>query len=127
MAGFEKMGIADEVSASAHDMCRHSRSLQAMLDRLCFLLARPPCDRRLELGAIAQPADYRVKPRIAQFITDRSAKRMPIGTSIAGGIPVNLYDALPGIDRRNAALVVSAVAHAAGLPDQETDKQYLNG
>jgi hypothetical protein len=50
-----------------------------------------------------------------------------LAASIAGGIPVNLNDALPGIDRRNAGLVVSAVAHAAGLPDQETDKQYLNG
>jgi hypothetical protein len=50
-----------------------------------------------------------------------------LAASIAGGIPVNLYDALPGIDRRNAGLVVSAVAHAAGLPDQETDKRHLNG
>ena len=52
-----------------------------------------------------------------------------LAASIAGGIPVNLYDTLPGIDRRNAGLIVSAVAHAAGLPDpyQETDKRYLNG
>ena len=52
-----------------------------------------------------------------------------LAASIAGGIPVSLYDTLPGIDRRNASLVVSAIAHAAGLPDpyQETDKQYLNG
>ncbi len=48
-----------------------------------------------------------------------------LASSLAGGTPVNLSDALPGIDRRNASLVVSAVAHAAGLPDpyQETDKQ----
>lgn len=46
-----------------------------------------------------------------------------LAASIAGGTPVSLNDALPGIDRRNAGLVVSAVAHAAGLPDphQETD------
>ena len=52
-----------------------------------------------------------------------------LAASIAGGIPVSLSDTLPGIDRRNASLVVSAVAHAAGLPDPgaETDKQYLNG
>jgi hypothetical protein len=52
-----------------------------------------------------------------------------LAASIAAGTPVNLNDALPGIDRRNAGLVVSAAAHAAGLPDpyQETDKQYLNG
>ena len=45
-----------------------------------------------------------------------------LAASIAAGTPVNLNDALPGIDRRNAILVVSAVAHAAGLPDQESDK-----
>ena len=48
-----------------------------------------------------------------------------LASSIAGGTLVSLNDALPGIDRRNASLVVRAVAHAAGLPDpyQETDKQ----
>ena len=52
-----------------------------------------------------------------------------LAASIAGGIPVSLSGTLPGIDRRNASLVVSAVAHAAGLPDPgaEADKQYLNG
>jgi hypothetical protein len=51
-----------------------------------------------------------------------------LAASIAGGTPVSLNDALPGIDRRNASLAVRAVAHAAGLPDphQETDKRYLN-
>jgi hypothetical protein len=48
-----------------------------------------------------------------------------LAASIAGGTLVSLNDALPGIDRRNASLVVGAVAHAAGLPDpyQETGKQ----
>jgi hypothetical protein len=50
-----------------------------------------------------------------------------LAASIAAGIPVSLNDTLPGIDHRNASLVVSAVAHAAGLPDQETGKRYLNG
>jgi len=52
-----------------------------------------------------------------------------LASSIAGGTLISLNDALPGIDRRNASLVVSAVAHAAGLPHphQETDKGYLNG
>jgi hypothetical protein len=40
-----------------------------------------------------------------------------LAASIAGGTPVSLCDTLPGIDRRNAGLVVSAVAHAAGLAD----------
>ena len=50
-----------------------------------------------------------------------------LAASIAGGIPVSLYDVLPSIDRRNASLVVGAVAHAAGHADLETDKKYLNG
>jgi hypothetical protein len=52
-----------------------------------------------------------------------------LAASIAAGTPVSLNDALPGIDRRNASLVIRAVAHIAGLPDphQETDKRYLNG
>ena len=47
-----------------------------------------------------------------------------LASSLAGGTPVSLNDTLAGIDRRNAGLVVKAVAHAAGLPDpyQETDK-----
>ena len=40
-----------------------------------------------------------------------------LAASIVGGTPVSLCDTLPGIDRRNAGLVVSAVAHAAGLAD----------
>ena len=34
-----------------------------------------------------------------------------IAASIALGIPVSLYEVVPGIDRRNASLVVGAVAH----------------
>jgi hypothetical protein len=47
-----------------------------------------------------------------------------LASSLAGGTPVSLNDTLAGIDRRNANLVVSAVAHAARLtaPYQETDK-----
>ncbi len=48
-----------------------------------------------------------------------------LASSIAGGTLISLNDALPGIDHRNASLVVGAVARAAGLPDpyQETDKK----
>ena len=37
-----------------------------------------------------------------------------LAASIAGGIPVSLHDTLPGIDHRNASLVVNAIAHATG-------------
>ena len=39
-----------------------------------------------------------------------------LASSIAGGTLVSLNDTLPGIDRRNASLVVNAVAHATGQP-----------
>ena len=35
-----------------------------------------------------------------------------LAASIASGIPVSLYDNLPGIDQRNASLVVNAIWHA---------------
>ena len=46
-----------------------------------------------------------------------------LAASIAGGVPVSLSDTLTGIDLRNASLVVSAVAHAAGLPDPSRNRQ----
>jgi len=55
------------------------------------------------------------------------SRMLLLAASIAGGTPVSLNEALPGIDRRNATLTVRAVAHAAGLPDPETDERYLNG
>lgn len=38
-----------------------------------------------------------------------------LASSIAVGTLVSLNDTLPGIDRRNASLVVGAIAHAAGM------------
>ena len=37
-----------------------------------------------------------------------------LAASIAGGIPVSLYETLPGIDQSNATLVINAIAHATG-------------
>ena len=48
-----------------------------------------------------------------------------LASSIAGGTPVSLNDTLTGIDRRNASLIVGAVAHAAGL--QIHIKKRTNG
>jgi hypothetical protein len=39
-----------------------------------------------------------------------------LAASIADGTPVSLNDTLPGIDHRNAALVVKAIARATGQP-----------
>jgi hypothetical protein len=39
---------------------------------------------------------------------------LKLAASIAAGTPVSLSDALTGIDRRNASLVIKAIAHATG-------------
>jgi hypothetical protein len=39
---------------------------------------------------------------------------LKLAASIAAGTPVSLSDALTGIDRRNASLVINAVTHATG-------------
>jgi hypothetical protein len=68
--------------------------------------------------------------RAGELPSSSGERRMLLlAASIASGTPVSLNDTLTGIDRRNASLVVSAVAHAAGIldPYQETDKGHLNG
>jgi hypothetical protein len=46
------------------------------------------------------------------------ARMLSIAASIAGAVPVDLSDALTGLDRSNIALVATAVLNAAGLHDQ---------
>jgi hypothetical protein len=41
-----------------------------------------------------------------------------LAASIASGIPVNLYDNLPGLDQRNARLLINAIRHATGQANQ---------
>jgi hypothetical protein len=41
-----------------------------------------------------------------------------LAASLAEGIPVDLLDALSGLDEGNAALVVAAVAHATSQGDR---------
>lgn len=37
-----------------------------------------------------------------------------IAASLLGGAPVNLYEEIPGLDRKDVELVLAAVAHASG-------------
>lgn len=41
-------------------------------------------------------------------------RMLRLAASIAGGIPVDLREALPGLDRANLALAATAVVHAGG-------------
>jgi len=57
-----------------------------------------------------------------QLAASSGERRMLLlAASTAAGIPVSLYDTLPGLDRRNASLVVKAIAHAAGHACLKTD------
>ena len=57
-----------------------------------------------------------------QLAASSGERRMLLlAASTAAGIPVSLYDTLPGLDHRNASLVVKAIAHAAGHACLETD------
>ena len=49
---------------------------------------------------------------------DTSVASPPAFIDWAGAIPIDLSDALTGLDRINSALVATAVLHAAGLYDQ---------
>lgn len=44
-------------------------------------------------------------------------RMLRLAASIAGGIPVDLREALPGLDRANLALAATAVVHAGGHRD----------
>jgi hypothetical protein len=41
-----------------------------------------------------------------------------LAASIADGIPVSLFDNLPGLDQRNARLLINAIRHATGQANQ---------
>lgn len=45
-------------------------------------------------------------------------RMLQVAASIAGAVPVDLSDALPGLDRAGIALVATAVLHAAGHGEQ---------
>lgn len=53
--------------------------------------------------------------QVGELPSSRGEQRiLLLAASIAAGIPVSLYDTLPGIDHRNASLAVKAIAHATG-------------
>lgn len=47
--------------------------------------------------------------------SDSQGQVLRVAASLAEGIPVDLRDALSGLDERNVALVAAAVMHAGGV------------
>lgn len=57
-----------------------------------------------------------------QLAASSGERRMLLlAASTAAGIPVSLYDTLPGLDHRNANLVIKAIAHATGHANPKPD------
>ena len=48
---------------------------------------------------------------------------LQLSASLAGGIPVDLRDAVTGLDDRNTALLITAVRHAAGIRPNGQQRQ----
>jgi hypothetical protein len=48
-------------------------------------------------------------------------RMLRLAASIAGGVPVSLYDTLPGLDRRNTSLLIRAIWRAAGQTEAEVN------
>lgn len=73
-------------------------------------------------GALLASADWQAAIAgldAGQLPSSGGEKRiLRLAASLAGGVPVSLWHALPGIDHRNADLVVTAVAHATGYRRQ---------
>jgi hypothetical protein len=63
-----------------------------------------------------------------ELLSSGGERRMLLlAASIAGAVPVSLYDTLPGIDQRNASLVIKAIAHATGHTHLKTGIRQQNG
>lgn len=59
--------------------------------------------------------DFRCFVHVADSITDPGEKRMlRLAASLAGDVPVQLGNAVTGIDDRNVDLLVAAILHASG-------------
>lgn len=132
--------LAEALSACARGIHHHEAGTSLLIDCGSWLHREDFTSRFITTGtSISDGTTLLATTDWEAAITALHAGELPsssgerrillLAASIAGGIPVSLSDTLPGIDRRNASLVVSAVAHAAGLPDPgtETDKQYRNG
>jgi hypothetical protein len=54
----------------------------------------------------------------------RCARRSPAGREHRRGIPVGLYDTLPGLDYRTGTIVVKAIMRATGQTEAWTNESW---
>jgi len=72
-------------------------------------------------GAVMAAVDFEAASRAlgagALPCSGGEGRVLRIAASIAGGVPVDLGEAVTGLDENNAALAAAAVLHAAGHRD----------
>ena len=72
-------------------------------------------------GAVMAEADFEAAARALEAgalpCSGGEGRVLRIAASIAGGVPVDLREAVTGLDENNAVLAAAAVLHAAGGRD----------
>ncbi|HME65110.1 MAG TPA: hypothetical protein VKG61_09490 [Streptosporangiaceae bacterium] len=73
-------------------------------------------------GAVLAAVDFEAAARALEAgvlpCCGGEGRVLRIAASIAGGVPVDLGEAVTGLDENNAVLAAAAVLHAAGHPDR---------
>jgi hypothetical protein len=125
--------LAEALTACASGIRRHEAGTGLLIDCGSWLHREDFASRFITTGTSISSGALLAATDWEAAVTALHAGDLPasggerrmllLAASIAGGIPVSLSDTLTGIDRRNASLVVSAVAHAAGLPDPSRNRQ----
>ena len=73
-------------------------------------------------GAVMAAVDFEAAARALEAgalpCSGGEGRMLRIAASIAGGVPVDLREAVTGLDENNAVLAAAAVLHAAGHRDR---------
>jgi len=118
--------LAEALTACASGIRRHEAGTGLLIDCGSWLHREDFASRFITTGTSISSGALLAATDWEAAVTALHAGDLPasggerrmllLAASIAGGIPVSLSDTLTGIDRRNASLVVNAVAHATGQP-----------
>jgi hypothetical protein len=115
--------------ARAHGLYSAEAGVELLIGHGEFLRRNDFRDRFAQIGTsatdgITAMAEINWPPAIAALDTgdlpcsSGEQRMLRLAASLAGGIPVDLSDALSGLDDRNIALTVAAILHACGRRPQ---------
>lgn len=112
--------LADQLRAWARGICPDEAGVELLIGHDVFLDRADFTSRFISIpgdGAGLAVIDW---PAALAALDDSlpcsggENRMLRLAASLASGIPVNLRDALTGIDDRNTQLVINAVLHASG-------------